>query len=532
MAEAFSMSDTIAILYSSSGQLIKTAVSFIGLCYFFDQLIWFFYLFLEHQQQGAVKSGGFGKTFLMILGGWLPYIIILYPGGVASDSYSQLQQFFGCSRWSSHHPPFSSLIMGMIFSVGKVINANFAVFLYCLVQAIIFALILAYMLELFIVLGTPKWLYLLTLFCIFTVPYYTNYIMEVLKDCLYSYCFVLFVVELLYMNIKGSDYFNSKRHVVLWVLSVTGTILFRNNGKYAVYPTVILLCIFFIRKKTRDGAENRTVSMKKGICTVGCIILPVIMAIAVSSALMLHFDIRKGSIAEALSLPLQQTARYVYYHQDEVTESEEEVLRSILDYENLAENYNPRVSDPVKRTFKYNPSYQELIEYFKVWAAEGIKHPETYLAATMNQNYYLFYPLIPNNIVFVGRDGWGGFSTEGDGADLEVELMEGFNIHTVPILAKPQKILFLLYQAYFYLPVIGWLAHPATYTICLICLGVFAYIKGLKQWIFVTLPIFLSFLTVVLAPAIQRHPRYTLPMIYTIPLVLVYYLYCNRNKAA
>lgn len=530
MAEAFCTSDTLVILFSSSGQLIKTMVIFAGLCCFFYQLTYCFYLFLNHQQKGLIKQGDFWKRFLMILVGWLPYIIILYPGSIAPDSYSQLQQFFGISGWSSHHPPFSSLTMGIIFSIGKVINGNFAVFFYCLMQAIIFALILAHMLELFIVLESPRWLYLLTLFCIFTVPYYTNYIMVVLKDCMYSYCFLLFMVELVYITIKDLDYFKSGRHLFLWVLSVTGTILFRNNGKYAVYPTVILLCIFFIHKKAEAGVGKKAGSMKKSLCAVGYLILPVIIALAVSSMLVLRFDIRKGSIAETLSLPLQQTARYVHYHQDEVTAEEEEVLRSILDYENLSYNYNPRVSDPVKRTFKYNPSYRELMDYFKVWAAEGIKHPETYLAATMNQNYYLFYPLVPNNIVYVGLDGWGGFSDERDEINSEVELMNGFKIQAVTILSKPQKVLFLFYQAYFYLPVIGWFAHPALYTICLICLGVFACIKRLKKWLFVALPVFLSLLIVVLAPAIQRHPRYTFPIIYTVPLMLVYYLYCNRSK--
>lgn len=524
VSEAFCMSDSLAVLYSSLGQLLKTLVSFAGLFWFYYQLISCFYLFLDKQDYKGIKKNKFWKRFLMILVAWMPYIIFLYPGAITADAYNQLNQFFGFSGWSSHHPPFSTIVMGIIFSIGKVFGGNFAIFLYCLVQTVVFALILAYMIGLFAELETPKWLYLLTMFCIITVPYYTNYIMVVLKDGMYSYCFLLFVVELIYMSIKGFEYFKSKRHIILWLLSVTGIILMRNNGKFVVYPIVAILCFYLIYKIIRNG-----VGIKKNICDVVIVICPVIIASVFSCVLTLHFDIKKGSIAEALSLPLQQTARYVYYHQDEVTKDEEAVLRSVLDYDNLAKNYNPRVSDPVKATFKYNPSREVLLEYFRVWIAQGIKHPGTYIAAVMDQNYYLFYPLVPNNIVFVGLDGVSGFSDIGNGISFDGEFVDELNIHDISVLSIPQKILFLFYQAYFYVPIIGWFAHPAIYVICLIGLCLFAIVKKMKMWLFVSLPVLLSFAVVVLGPAIQRHPRYAFPIIYSVPLLLAYYIYCNKK---
>lgn len=525
MAEGFCMADTLAVLYSSSGQMIKTLVSFAGFSYFYYQLISCICLFFDFQKKGNLKEISILKTFLTIMAGWLPYIIILYPGNITSDAYAQLSQFLGISEWSSHHPPFSTMFMGAVFSIGRVISGNAAVFLYCLIQTVIFALILSYMLKLFYILGAPRWLYLFTVFCIFTVPYYTNYIMVVVKDSMYSYCFLLFMIELVYFSIQGIDYFKSGKHMFLWMISVCGTILFRNNGSYVIVPTILAISIFCVYRGVKDRAEQ----IRKYLYTVGCIAASVITAAVISLILMSQFDIRKGSIAEALSLPLQQTARYVYYHQDEITLKEEDVLSAILDYDNLARNYNPRVSDPVKSTFKYNPSYQELLSYFRVWFLQGIKHPETYLAATMNQNYYLFYPLVPNNIVFAGLDGLGGFSNAGNGIKLEGELFEILNLHETEILKKPKMILFLFYQAYFYLPVIGWIAHPATYIFLLICLYAFAFRKKIYKWIVVALPVFLSFLVVIFAPAIQRHPRYAFPIIYSMPLLLAYYLYCNKK---
>ncbi|MCH5338324.1 MAG: hypothetical protein J1E03_06045 [Acetatifactor sp.] len=41
---------------------------------------------------------------------------------------------------------------------------------------------------------------------------------------------------------------------------------------------------------------------------------------------MSHFQISQGEIGEMLSIPLQQTARYLKEHYDEITEEEAEVL--------------------------------------------------------------------------------------------------------------------------------------------------------------------------------------------------------------
>lgn len=75
---------------------------------------------------------------------------------------------------------------------------------------------------------------------------------------------------------------------------------------------------------------------------------------------MFHYQIEPGSIREALSLPFQQTARYALEYGNEITEEEAAVISNILDYEHLAENYNPRISDPVKRTFNKNATREEL----------------------------------------------------------------------------------------------------------------------------------------------------------------------------
>lgn len=61
-----------------------------------------------------------------------------------------------------------------------------------------------------------------------------------------------------------------------------------------------------------------------------------------------------GSVRESLSVPFQQTARYVRDYGDEVTEEVKEAIDSILRYDLLASKYNPNLSDPVKKLFNEN----------------------------------------------------------------------------------------------------------------------------------------------------------------------------------
>ncbi len=97
-------------------------------------------------------------------------------------------------------------------------------------------------------------------------------------------------------------------------------------------------------------------------------------------------EIPKGKAREPFSIPFQQTARYIKYHEDEVTEDQKQIINKVLNYSTIAEKYNPEISDPVKATWK-NPSKEDFIKYFGVWWEMFLKHPKTYIEATLNNMY-------------------------------------------------------------------------------------------------------------------------------------------------
>ena len=131
-------------------------------------------------------------------------------------------------------------------------------------------------------------------------------------------------------------------------------------------------------------------------------------------------DITPGSKREILSIPFQQTARFVQKHdglnsgvnpkvKDDgtieeapcdglVTDEERAVIDRVLKYENLGRRYNPDKSDAVKNCFNEYASQEDIKAYFKVWAQMFKKDPECYISALVNNYYGYFYPS--------ARDAW------------------------------------------------------------------------------------------------------------------------------
>jgi hypothetical protein len=102
-------------------------------------------------------------------------------------------------------------------------------------------------------------------------------------------------------------------------------------------------------------------------------------------------DIPAGSVGEALSVPMQQTARYIRDYGNEVTDDERTAIEKVLDYDAIAQSYMPELSDGVKQYYK-NPGKGDLARYMLVWAKMLLKHPVCYFEAT-HANSHGYYTI-------------------------------------------------------------------------------------------------------------------------------------------
>lgn len=523
MGKSFSIDNTLKALYCSCVQVLKTIVYTIGITYLLFQLAFLFQKLLDVSATGykadAINSSGiikmyrkhpFGFPLIVLLIGILPHLILSYPTRMSFDARCQLGFYFGLQQFSSHHPPFSTWVMGKMVSLGIAMSgANLGVFLYSIMQYFALAFVTAYLIyTLKVHLCAPKWLQAITLLITLISPYHAAFVGVMIKDLLYSYCLLLFVIEMLHILRAESQ---NKKHIILLSISGILTVLLRNNGKYVIYPAIIVLAFFSLRK----GKIKEKVFMWIAAVSI------IICSTMIEEYFLQRYVQVEGSIAEALSLPFQQTARYVKEYGSEVTPEEREVIAQILDYDSLASLYNPEISDPVKWTYSSMATKDDLKAYMKIWMQQFLKHPWCYAEATLNQNYFLFYP--PAEI-------YTYFTDVVDDTESGKELAGYLNIHGARSnISQGLRTLQELYVGTMIMvPVIGMFSNVGFYNILLLFLVLYAIREKCFKTLILTAPLLLTILIVIAAPYVG--PRYVFPVIYSMPGVIAFYIDEKRRK--
>ena len=540
IAENFRIDDKFIHSTQSAGQVIKSCLYVLGMSFVLYNL----FLRLENLLTGnicdwAVKpdhrcvlyASNVMKNYILVvcllLLAWLPHAVIVYPANMCYDSWDQIAQYWGIQPFTAHHPPVSTLLFGYFAEIGKwIYNANFGLFLFVLFQMLIYALIISYEIKLMRDLCIPSSLQLITFFCACILPCYTSYVNLLLKDNLYSISVLLFVIEMVYACAKTRTFFTQLHHFVISFIAVLGVYLLRNNGKHILYPTLALLAW---------GLWKRRKNLKRNWTVKACFLLvvPIFVAQLVNFYVVHKYHVEKGGIQEIFSLPFQQTARYVCYHADDVTDSEKVAINAVLNYDKIAQVYHPRLSDHVKNTFRWNSptKKRDLLSYMKVWLRMFFKHPGTYFAATLNQNYLLYYPFKSDEVAYFGSYTTFLYQDKSWFSRFTPQLKQKIGYTNRPdVFSNARSVLksfeFFLYSC----PLTGVLCHVATYVIFLLYLCCGALRRKIWSMLVISCPLLMSVLVVIFAPAIHGHPRYAFPVVYSLPVVIAYYMYKTYNN--
>lgn len=323
----------------------------------------------------SIAKGLWIKSAIAIGISYLLWVVANYPGSFNPDSIEQLQQFLGIHSWSAHHPPFSSMIMGACVAMGRLLGSgNLGVFLYALLNIITATALFSYIVKkVYEWSESSKASYItVVFFCI--VPTWGSRIQWIEKSFLYAAGSAFVAVVLIDTVIKGE--ITSKKLVIVGLVSLFSCLI-RNDGLYLIVPTLLILV--FIAQK----------DMKIKMAVVLAVV--VLITKIVTGVIYPNLGISKGSVAEALSLPFMQTARYIVAFENDVTDEERQAIDSVLVYDELANRYNPILSDPVKGLYRGDNS--KLPEYFKVWAKMFLKHPNVYVSAFINKSYGYLAPV-------------------------------------------------------------------------------------------------------------------------------------------
>ena len=493
--QSFEATDSWAPLLGSPMRVALSLVMALGYTLFFHPLVSVLFHWLDRRSQAAppplLSKAGQIRFFFLCLGlillFWLPYLLLCYPGSVTYDGMYQLGQYFGHTEATNHHPWLSTLLMGWIVSLGGD-NHSLGIFLYVLFQSLVCAAALAGVCGQVRTLAgrTAAWLSL-AFFAL--VPTWGGYAQMFVKDTLFYGVFAAFFLCVVrFLSVHG------KAGFPLWTgLLLTGILcaLLRNNGLYIVVPTLFLLI-----------PAARTLAARLGSAGLGVGVL--VAYLCFNQLLLPAWGVAPGSVREVLSLPFQQTARYVQVCGNTLTEEEIAVLDSVLDYETLVTSYDPRVSDPVKNT--YHGNSEALKEYLGLWLRQGLRRPDVYLEATLNSMFGYFLPGYR-----YGPFGGNYFFMQESSYGLEVD----FSHPDAPQLADAFS------RLWSQTPGLGLLNAPGTFS-WLLVLATAALLRRRKGIALIAcLPLWLALGICCVSP-VNALVRYMLPIMAATPLLLAY----------
>ena len=325
----------------------------------------------------SVKEWRIFKCILFIA--WIPYFMAYFPGSISRDGMTQINIARGAAPLSNAHPILSTWCMGIFIKIGKWINNDYlGIFLYVLFQTFVMISALVYMLRFVHELTKNKTIIYIALAFFALYPTWGMMVESVIKDTLYTAFFILFTTMFAQIVMDKEEKTKDRMFLFKFFLSMIGICFWRNNGIYVVIISFIVLLI----SKTMK-------SYKKSVAFMLALIM--LLYYGMNAWVYPVLNVQKGSTREMLSLPFQQTARYLRDNPQDVTEDEKKIISAVLDYEKIPELYNPNIADYARNTFRENSTSEELKKYFIVWFKMFCRHPETYFKATLNNTYNYYY---------------------------------------------------------------------------------------------------------------------------------------------
>ncbi len=456
----------------------------------------------------------FWFSLIVILLFWLIYIIAFYPAIMSPDPSFQILQFFGIdNKYSTyvnlidksviitnHHPVIHTLLIGSCVKLGVSIfnSTNAGLFIYSIIQTLILASTLSYTIKFLKEINVSVNVRKAVLLIYALVPVFPFYAMSPVKDVIFGCLIILYIISI-YKFIKLKNKINVKTMIKEIILMILIT-LFRNNGIHIIilsFPFLLLL-----------GRKNL---MKYLII----FIVVVLSYFTYDKVILPHFKITPGSVREMLSIPFQQTARYIIKNDDKIPEKDKKAIDKILEYDTLKKRYDPEKADDVKNKFNKDATDKDLKNYFKVWFKELKDDPKTYVEATLNNTYGYFYPVKTNWYIYVNEN--------------KTINNYGFDYHfnDLNVLRSALMVYGLIFP---YIPFLGLIVNIGFNTwILLFMMAYLIYRKKYKEIIYLIPSIIV--LLVCFASPVNTYFRYALPNVFAMPTMLLIFLSIRKEES-
>ncbi len=461
------------------------------------------------------------KYRLLIIAGiificWLPVVIMMFPGTVVNDTWTQIDRFITLTHGgiiNDHHPILDTLITGgYITGIAKLFGSfDLAFFSYVLLQSIVTCLVLAYSIIYAherLSLNKNHLSVFIIIYCFF--PIFPLITQTISKDAIFCWVYVLFFIQFIELVRSNGNSLKSAKPLCLFIVTIILCALTKKIGLYVISGSLII-SLLFIRSAWKQ--------------VLGSILSLLMVMFGIMPFLLGLMGVEKGGLQEMFSLPFQMTARYSTMYND-ATESEISVIESVLGrYEQLPEKYVPNNADPIKGGEQLGQD-GDYTKYVKTWLKQGFRHPDAYLLATLDMlsgwfSLNEFKPLMNMD--------WHNWITESSYVGEE-------QTKRPPFFEKTSRLLERIYDFVYSIPIIGL---PLTFVFYIAILPFSALLwllasRQKKAWL-VLVPLGLSIiLGCFLSPVSDttEGSRYLFPIVFSMPLLFMWCIYSWNNKKA
>lgn len=517
LGQSFQNANSLDYVFGGFFYCSVTLVRFIGYVYFFFIVIyWIIQQLYDRNNVALFQRRSVGKLsflvfekhaflipFAILIICWLPYMIACFPGVVQWDGLRQLTNAFHLTGSDNSHPVFTTLLMGGAMKLGRLLGSdNLGIFFYVFPQMLIAAGITSYSIMEMKKMKSAYWLRWLTLGYFSLISLWPLYAVSMFKDTLFYIIFLVYIVLLINSLLLKDKFWKNKKNLLVLVIVLSLLELIRPNGIHIIILSMPLAVI---------AGWKKWKNYKGWICLA----LAIGIYLCFNNIVVPALGVSQGRIQEAFCIPFQQTARYVKEYPKEVTEQEKQAISKVLDYDVIAENYNPEFADPVKSLYNSEASSDDIAKYFKVWFEQFCKHPDVYFEATLNGSYGYFYP---NKTEY--REGLGAYEIT-----YASEIYTGeFDLSMIPQLKGMRKVLENMSYIVRSIPIIGLLFSNGIYTwIILFC--IVALLKQYKwNYIVPYIPTLIVILFCVASP-VNAYIRYMRPVMVATPLLVAWMIF-------
>lgn len=512
LAAVFSICMVIGISLSSNGnlwfltknlpQFLIAVIVFIGYYNLFRVCITFLFHWIDlgKFEEFSVKINWkkfarypFVVSAVAMIVGWLPYIILFFPGSVPWDGLRQIREGAGYATLTNHHPWLVSKFMGLLMKIGQQISDNVGIFLIVITFMIIEILCYSFVCCKIKKYTNNTLIYGFSVLYFSLLPGFGAFAGVAIKDGLNAALVAYFMAIFVECCFKTRQNDLSAKDFVRLGIAAVFVCVTRKNGIYLVLPQCFGLAVWVTKKKQVIGVF---------ILCFSILMVQVITDVKLPE----YLGVVKGSEREMLSIPFQQTARYLLYFPEEVTEQERAAIEQVLPFDKVAEAYYPEKSDAVKNKYRTEVGSQELIQYFKAWYAMFTKHPDVYLEATLEGSYGYYYPFRNCN----ASERYFLYIQPASGGDMYWHYKFSNEI---------RRQVEAYAELWVKLPVFAQLMNPGSYTWLLLIMTTYLIYRKKTKGIVLLIAPFMNVLICIASP-VNGLVRYTLPLMGCMPLLI------------